>query len=180
MFRLSDGSLPERNQSQRGDIDIMSMDLLALLENPETIEPLSLRVKKNQVERRTPVALKAPYPYVNDLLALESHRREVVVHNQLQKIVTPLKWWVWKAALTSHPDGELREYITWGIQEGFRVGFNGRISHKLVAANMPLATRHPQPVEQFLQEECEAQRVIGPFSGVATPGPIRAQALVNF
>ena len=81
----------------------MNMDLLALLENPETIEPLSLRVRKNQVKRTTPVALKAPYPYVSDLLALESHRREVVVPNQLQKIVTPLKWWAWEAALTSHP-----------------------------------------------------------------------------
>ena len=28
---------------------------------------------------------------------------------------------------------------------------------------MPLATQHPQPVEQFLQEECEARKVIGPL-----------------
>ena len=77
-------------QLQRVDTDTMSTELLALLENPEIIEPLSLVVRKNQVERRIPVALKAPYPYTSDLLAFESHRREVVLPNQLQKIITPL------------------------------------------------------------------------------------------
>ena len=58
-------------QGQRGDTDTISTDLLALLDNSEIIEPLSLVVRKNQVERRTPVTLKAPYPYVSNLLALE-------------------------------------------------------------------------------------------------------------
>ena len=34
---------------------------------------------------------------------------------------------------------------------------------------MPSATRHPQPVEQFLREECEAQRVIGPLPESVLP-----------
>ena len=43
------------------DTDTMSTELLALLENPEIIEPQSLVVRKEQVKSRTPVALKAPY-----------------------------------------------------------------------------------------------------------------------
>ena len=34
---------------------------------------------------------------------------------------------------------------------------------------MPSATQHPQPVEQFLREDCEAQRVIGPLPESVLP-----------
>lgn len=60
---------------------------MALLENPHTIEPHLVR--RNQSERRIPLALRVPYPYVGDLLALESYKRQVVLPNQLQKITTP-------------------------------------------------------------------------------------------
>ena len=76
-------------------------------------------VRTNQVERRILVALKVSYPYVSDLVALESHRRGVVLPNQLQKIITPLKWWAWEAALICHLDAEFYKYITWGFGKTF-------------------------------------------------------------
>ena len=123
-------------QLQRGATEAINVDQFELIKNSQMVEPLSLMMRKNQSERRIPVALKVPYSYVIDLLALESHRRGVVLPNQLQKIITPLKWWAWEAALISHPDAEFHEYITWGTREGFWEGYNERISHKLVVANI--------------------------------------------
>ena len=156
-----EGKVPEGQGSQStagppiDSIEMAELQPLALLGNPFLIEPRSSRWRRDAVERRTPVALRVPYPYADDLRALESYRRQVVPA-QLQAIVTPLKWQAWEVALSSHPTPEFGKYIARGIREGFRVGFNGMVSCRPSGANMPSTTQHPGPVEEFLQGECEA------------------------
>ena len=71
-------------QPHRGNTEDMEVNRLVLLENPHMIKPHLVRM--NQSERRIPVALGVPYPYVGNLLALESYKRQVVLLNQLRKI----------------------------------------------------------------------------------------------
>ena len=84
-----------------------------------------------------------------------------MVSPQLQAIITPLKWRVWEAGLSTHPNPKFGNYISQGIREEFRKGFDGQVACRATSANLPSTTEHPQPVEEFLSRECEARRVSG-------------------
>ena len=90
-----------------------------------------------------------------------THPRPVPrVWNQIQ---TPMAAEVWDAYLTSHPDRAYAEYLTEGIQAGFRIGFRyGEVVCRSSTSNMPSATVHPEVVSNFLTAELRAGRVLGP------------------
>ena len=154
------------SEQQSSSVESVDVESLAVSWNPHLVEPQRW-LRRDMLERRTPVALWVPYPHIDDLLALEAYRRQVVVSPQLQAIITPLKWRVWEAVLSTHPNPEFGNYISQGIREGFRIGFDGQVACRATSANLPSATEHPQPVEEFLSGECEARRVIGPLSASA-------------
>ena len=66
------------------------------------------------------------YKFMGHLHALDSCRPELTtsygVNPPWDQINTPLMLEEWKVALEDHPDQEFTEYITKGIQEGFRLG----------------------------------------------------------
>ena len=66
------------------------------------------------------------YPGLEHLKTLDQCRKvpQGQVSPALQGISTPLDWEVWQEALALHPDRELVEYITTGLREGFRIGYN--------------------------------------------------------
>ncbi len=139
-------------------------DILTRLPNPHTL-PIAQAAGRSVQHQEPPVALRTPYPYTADLLSLD---RGIPCHRQetpwwLSQIVTPLSWRVWEQALGGHPDTMFCEYIARGIREGFRMGFD--YSHRCVPAtkNMPSAKAHPQPVQAYIDKECQAGRILGPL-----------------
>ena len=126
----------------------------------------SISLANCEVEQmRIPVALRLPYPHLEDLLAIDGCRPPPthVVPEWLAQIVTPLKPLAWAAALASHPDEAFRDYICRGISQGFRVGFDLGVVCESAERNMPSTQAHQEPVEEFLWQECEARRSVGPM-----------------
>ena len=83
---------------------------------------------------------------------------------QFNCITTPLKGPEWRKGLSSHPDQQFVDYITAGITDGFRVGFNyAKCACSSAKGNMPSALQHPDVVEEYLSKECAERRVIGPL-----------------
>ena len=114
-----------------------------------------------------PQHLNGRYRYTDDLLALDSclpTTGEPSPPPHLSSIVTPLRPEAWASELQQIPDRRLVEYLLNGIKCGFRIGFN-RQSTRLISAssNMQSAILNPTPVQDFLQKETQAARVLGPF-----------------
>ena len=114
-----------------------------------------------------PPHLNGCYRYTQDLLALDSctpTQREPLPPPHLSTIVTPLQPDAWASELQQLPDRRLVQYLLNGIKFGFRIGFN-RQSTQLTSAssNMQSALLNPAPVQDFLQKETQAARVLGPF-----------------
>ena len=105
------------------------------------------------------------YPYTSDLLQLESQgeRNPADLPAHARTVTTPLVADQWEALLRSHPDRPLAQYITTGIRQGFRIGFRSDHKCKRAAGNMRSATENPKPVEDFVQTEVKAGRIIGPL-----------------
>ena len=63
------------------------------------------------------------------------------------------------------PNREFNSYILRGIAEGFHIGFDARRVSALISAklNMSSAREHPTIVAEYLKEECQLGRVIGPI-----------------
>ena len=97
--------------------------------------------------------------------------REPQIPRQGSRIATPLQPEE-KEALEGHPDRRFRDYIVRGIRQGFRIGFNRRSGSapRACRRNMRPAYEHPEVVSEYLAQECQAVRVLGPFpaSPVAT------------
>ena len=113
-------------------------------------------------------ACNTQYPYSEKLLSLAkcipltpSQHLE-----QLAGITSPFCWQSWQFALRSHPDKKFANYIVEGIKEGFRVGFNYQagIDLKPKQRNIASAYQHPNIVSEYLQQECQAGRILGPFA----------------
>lgn len=76
-------------------------------------------------------------------------------------ITTPLVYSEWGQALQSHPDCTFASYITQGIRQGFRIGYqHGKHACKSTRTNMPSARTNPGPVQQYLAAELAAHRVV--------------------
>ena len=70
-----------------------------------------------------------------------------------------------------HPDREFVEYLLQGIREGFRIGFNYQeCVCKPAAGNMKSASENPGVVEEYLANEREAGRLLGPMAQKETEG----------
>ena len=108
------------------------------------------------------------HPWTGKLLALDACRptQATSTPRLTSAITTPLKGCEWEEALADHPDYQFCAYITQGIVEGFRIGFNRqsgpgpRPCHR----NMRSAYEHPEVVSEYLARECQANRVLGPFA----------------
>ena len=105
------------------------------------------------------------YWYTLDLLALEvQHSPEGdIADPRLAPINTPLHKKAWQACLRLHPDQNLVQYLMRGFTQGFRIGFDCRCELKGAKKNMHSATQHPMVIDNYLQEEFKAGRVLGPF-----------------
>ena len=100
------------------------------------------------------------------LLALDSCRPMAVQchRGDWSRIVSPLKPDIWEKALESHPNRDFARLICSGIRHGFRVSFNYHTSScKPAKGNMQSVSQHRDVVEQYIGEEREAGRVLGPF-----------------
>lgn len=66
--------------------------------------------------------------------------------------------------MKNHPDKEFAHFIIKGISEGFRIGFVQQKAPRTSARrNMASAYEHPHVIDEYLQTECDARRVIGPL-----------------
>ena len=85
-------------------------------------------------------------------------------------ISTPLSVPTWTKMLDAHPNRQLVQFFLDGITNAFRLGFNHTDSSlKPVKRNLPLATAHPEVVEEYLQHEISMQRVADPFPLTLVP-----------
>ena len=85
-------------------------------------------------------------------------------------ITTPLVLSGWCHFLRSHPDQQLVKLFLKGILEGCKLGYNYQQSHlKAARRNLMGAITHPDVVDNYLQIEITAGRVVGPFSVKSLP-----------
>ena len=79
-------------------------------------------------------------------------------------VVTPLKLREWERGLASHPDRDFARYVCDGIREGFRIGYNyGGTRCLSSSGNMKSVEEHSEVVEEYIQGERVARRLLGPF-----------------
>ena len=107
--------------------------------------------------------MSSRYEYCAQLLALDScaETSKASLPKILNKVVTPLKVHAWERELAAHPDQEFAAYILKGIKQGFRIGFNrSSVQLRCRQGNMHSASEQPEVVENYLQEESRAGRVI--------------------
>ena len=90
----------------------------------------------------------------------------------LSDIVTPLKLASWATELTAYPDEQFKHFILYGIEHGFRIGFD-YANHKLTAKgnNMSSTLEHPEIVHDYLATEIALGRI-----GVVPRGSPAAKA----
>ena len=76
---------------------------------------------------------------------------------------SPLDWQEWSRALAAHPDRRFAEYVSSGVRDGFRVGYDYSNTCAVAARNMQSARDHPEVVRVYLEDERAKGRVLGPF-----------------
>ena len=112
-------------------------------------------------EGRASFSLQGKYRYTSQLLHLARRTPAAAAHlpEVLTKIVTPLLWSAWEGALRQLP------YIVSGLRSGFRVGFDHSRRRELRATgrNMGSAYEHQEVVSDYVANEREHGRVLGPF-----------------
>ena len=69
----------------------------------------------------------------------------------------------WAAALAHHPNADLCNFLIAGLTHGFRIGFNRGNPLSSARRNMPSAEAQSAVVEEYLQRELGAGRIIGPL-----------------
>ena len=105
------------------------------------------------------------YPYTDHLLALEAYRPTIPspMPTLGTHITSPLIVDNWRQALRNHPDQRFVQYLLEGLTSGFHIGFNRKQRCTSSTDNMQSAHDNPQTVEDYLQAELAAGRIIGPF-----------------
>ena len=76
----------------------------------------------------------------------------------------------WRQALAEHPDREFVDYLTSGLELGFRVGFRQGSSLSSATRNMHSASLHPSVVDGYIGAEVQEGRMLGPFPPGAIDG----------
>ena len=121
---------------------------------------------------RTPFRWHGNYTYTPHLLALDLCRpvNQVKLPTFLLQVTTPLIANRWKESLQDHADWNFANYITSGIQHGFRVGYQyARYRHHSARSNMPLALANSEVVQEYIMHEVQAGRVLGPIDPNSIP-----------
>lgn len=117
-------------------------------------------------------ARTSTYPYTKHLKILDGRRPQTAakIPDELKLVRTPLVQQEWERCLASHPDRAYCDYLLKGMKEGFRVGFQYD-SHtcKRSKANMLSASKNPEVVEKYLDNEVQLGRVVGPLELDAHP-----------
>ena len=107
------------------------------------------------------------YTYIDDLMRLESCQdgKQLKLPPGALRVLTPLDLKAWSTLLNQHPDRRFVEYILNGIARGFRIGFNHTPEYDLYSTkrNMQSANDHSQVIDEYLQDECDKQRIAGPY-----------------
>ena len=85
------------------------------------------------------------------------------VQEVLSGVYTPLLVENWELLLGAHPDAHFKEYILWGLKNGFRIGCSRTASVSSAKRNMMSANEHPEVVSEYLSEELERGALLGPF-----------------
>ena len=85
------------------------------------------------------------------------------VPEDLARVHTPLNTKEWADMLADHPDRAFARYITAGLSNGFRIGFDRRSPLSSATTNMRSASLHPQVVADYLRKEISLGRMLGPF-----------------
>ena len=116
-----------------------------------------------------PAGSRELYAYTADLLTLDLCRcpAPTAACSWLGGVQTSLLCRAWEAALAGHPDRAFARYVTRGIREGFRIGFHRSRPLRSAACNMLSAYMHPEVIQAFLDKECAAGHMLGPFSAQA-------------
>ena len=106
------------------------------------------------------------YQYTSDLLCLEFCRPDHprTTPDPLTHVSTTLSTKAWVKALAAHPDRAFAQYVTSGLQTGFRIDFNYPSPLRSATANMPSAAHHPQVMNDYMAKELSLGRFLGPFS----------------
>ena len=107
------------------------------------------------------------------LLALDACRPSVAITHQgdWARVRSPLRIEAWEEGLVSHPDRQFADYVCKGIREGFRIGFDrSRTVCKPASGNMKSVEEHEEIVEEYIQKEKQAGRLIGPLNQTSHPG----------
>ncbi|KAL5469194.1 hypothetical protein EMCRGX_G030413 [Ephydatia muelleri] len=76
---------------------------------------------------------------------------------------SPLRADLFKGALEDHPDRRYSDYITNGLAEGFRVGFDRRQQLRSATHNLPSVSEHDSVVSSYINTELSANRLLGPL-----------------
>ena len=111
----------------------------------------------------TPDCLQYPYPYMHRLEGLRACTPTVApqLPQELKAITTPLILPKWQTELQGHPDPTFTEFITQGIQHGFRIGFNYSLQNlKPCRKNLRSAAEHPSIVDAYLHNELSKDHLI--------------------
>ncbi len=108
-----------------------------------------------------------------DLLAMDACQPQTPsrLPPSFSGVLTPLKWRDWNFCLLNHPDQRLATFVTAGIRDGFRLGFDyqSRPSCRSASRNMSSAREHPLVISEYLAKECAEGRVIGPLDPAVLP-----------
>ena len=88
-------------------------------------------------------------------------------------IRTPLCTAAWDRVSVSHPDRAFAHYVSQGLHQGFRIGFNHRAPLKSAASNMGSTHQHPTVIREYIDKESSLGHMLGPFPNAsALPPPI--------
>ena len=104
------------------------------------------------------------YQYSKQLLALENCGASNVLSHLpdiMCRIVSSMNLSKWNSMLATYSDNRFTNFLLRGIKDGFRIGFAcGSVQLKSRYQNLISAMEHPQVVQDYLDKELEAKRVI--------------------
>ena len=111
------------------------------------------------------LAATGRYAYTSHLMQLQSFlpRPEGPTPGPLLGGYSPLRADLFKGALEDHPDRWYSDYITNGLAEGFRVGFDRRQQLRSATHNLPSVSEHDSVVSSYINTELSANRLLGPL-----------------
>ena len=78
-------------------------------------------------------------------MSLETCSQDRLVPRYMCKVTTPLKLQAWQDALSTYPDKKFVAYLLWGIESGFKIGFDpGLVRLKSQPRSMSSALEQPE------------------------------------